>query len=277
MKNTTRRTSSLERGSPKQAVSSQIAKGESAHKGAKQHIRIEKKARAFEMENNRTREAPFKRRQSPAVVPAPIEPTSVVFQPSLISALNSLREAITSDRGEHRTNHRRNLADAYQLAFSINRDEDSKLLFEADSEWENFANTRIPKKDPAFILAAVLGYLFGTQNRPKKKKVSKLKKALEPYFVHGISPSEVRAIVVKGGVPALLRNASAFFDDGHKHEARSNKKRVTEAELEFDFDPGKYREQLMELDGSLTVQAKLKVVPKLNGKTVRLLSLNATA
>lgn len=202
----------------------------------------------------------------------------MVFQPSLISALNFLREAITSDRGEHRTNQRRNLADAYQLAFSINLDEDSKLQFEADCEWENFANARISKKDPAFTLAAVLGYLFGNQTRPKKKKVSKLKKALEPYFVHGISPSEVRAIVVKGGVPALRRKASVLVDSGQKHEARSNKKSAVEAKLEFDFDPGKFREQLMELDGALTVRAKLKLVPKLNGKTgVKILSLNATA
>jgi len=275
VKSTTRGTSSLERGAPKQAMKSRTIKGGKVKKVTTTHVITEGKSR-------RGRNLVAKEKRIPEAPIAPrhfrvVEPTLIPSQPALIPALNSLREAIASDRGEHRTNQRRNLADAYQLAFSINRDEDSKLQFEADCEWENFANARIPKKDPAFMLAAVLGYLFGNQTRPKKKKVSKLKKALEPYFIRGISPSEVGAIVVNGGVPALLRNASAFFDDGHKHEARSNKKRVTEAELEFDFDPGKYREQLMELDGALTVQAKLKVVPKLNGKTVKLLSLNATA
>ncbi|KAB2675537.1 hypothetical protein F9K85_14265 [Brucella tritici] len=202
----------------------------------------------------------------------------VTYKSSLLTALDELRDAITSDRGGYRTNLRRNLATSYELAFRMKMDPDCKLQFESHLEWENFANIRISKKDPVSLLVAVLGYVFGYQTREKKKKVSKLKRALEPYFVHDIDPGEVAAIVLKGGASALLKKAGANSGGDHKHEAHSKKKRATEAKLEFDFNPGKYRELFRHLDRPLSAQVELEFVPKLNGRrAVKVVSLKATA
>lgn len=203
---------------------------------------------------------------------------TVTYKSSLLTALDELRDAITSDRGGYRTNLRRNLATSYELAFRMKMDPDCKLQFESHLEWENFANIRISKKDPVSLLVAVLGYAFGYQTREKKKKVSKLKRALEPYFVHDIDPGEVAAIVLEGGASALLKKAGANLGGDHKHEAHSKKKRATEAKLKCTFYPGEYRDQLMGLNAPLIRGAKLKLIPNPNGSmTVELLSLKATA
>ncbi|PQZ40914.1 hypothetical protein CQ059_16835 [Brucella pseudogrignonensis] len=173
--------------------------------------------------------------------------------------------------------YRINLAEAYYLAFHMNQDTDSKFRFESDHEWENFANTRISKKDPAFFLAAVLGYLFGNKTRARRKKVSKLKKAFEPYFIHGIKPNEVGAIVVKGGVPALTKKASEFFADNKGQEVHSSKKCAPEAQVKFTFNPGKFSDQLTDLDGEQVARGEFKIMRKSNGiLAVKLVSLSAT-
>lgn len=203
---------------------------------------------------------------------------SASSQPSLMLDLAALRQAIASDGGEHRANYRRNLAQAYELAFHMNLDFDCKLEFESSPEWEVFADTRISRKDPTSLLAAVLGYLFGNRTRLKRQKVSKLKKALEPYFIRCISPIEVRALILKRGVPGLMSNAFAISGNEKQNKNHSKNNSAGAVNPKFYFNPGKCVDQLTRLTSTLVAQGRLKLVPKSNGEVeVKLLSLNATA
>lgn len=208
--------------------------------------------------------------------PSPYIDLEDLPRPLIIAEMEKLRNKISSERGGYRENYRKYIVDAYKNTILLKQDTDMGWELETHPEWEKFSAKGRTKKDPSSLLVTVLNYLFGNQTRLKRKKTSKIKRALEPYFLLDCSPTIVRDLIMKGGIPNLIKN-QPLIEGAATQTKRPPKKNFPEQNITFILKTDKFYEDIIDLDKGALIHTKLKITKKIAGKIfMEMLSLKET-
>lgn len=194
---------------------------------------------------------------------------------SIIKEMERLRNEINTEKTGYRVNHRKNILDAYKTTILLKQDASMRWELETDPEWEKFSAKGRTKKSPSSLLITVLNYLFGNETRLQRKKTSKIKRALEPYFLLDISPTTVRDPLMKGGLPNLIKNQPLI--EGAATQTKRPPKKPPEQSITFILQTDKFYEDIKDLDKGTFINAKLKITKKIARKIfIKIVSLKET-